>query len=59
MATGSASAGIASRAAKRCGSNSDTHPMPRPSDRAASHRFWMAHDTDARSIWGRVRRPKM
>ena len=33
--------------------------MPRPSDLAASHRFWIAHDTDARSICGSVRRPKM
>ena len=31
--------------------------MPRPSARAASHRFWIAHDTDARSICGRVRLP--
>ena len=51
------SAGIASRAANRCGSNRETQPMPRPSERAASHRFWIAHDTDARSICGSVRRP--
>ena len=45
-------------AASRCGSNRETQPMPRPSARAASHRFWIAHDTDARSICGSVRRPK-
>jgi hypothetical protein len=39
------------------GSNSDTHPMPTPSARAASHMFWIAQATDARSISGIVRRP--
>ncbi len=41
------------------GSNNDTQPMPRPSARAASQRFWIAQDSEARSICGRVRRPKM
>ena len=49
----------ACRAVRRAGSGSkiDTQPMPSPSARAASHRFWIAHDTDARSICGSVRRP--
>jgi hypothetical protein len=50
IATGSASAGIDSSDASFGGSKSDTHPIPRPSDRAASQRFWIAQETDARSI---------
>ena len=50
-------AGMRSSSRKLSGSNSDTHPIPIPSARAASHRFWMAQATDARSISGMVRRP--
>ena len=57
IATGSASRACPSSSASRRGSKIDTHPIPRPSARAASHRFWIAHDTDARSICGSVRLP--
>ncbi|MNC68204.1 hypothetical protein D3C75_1187720 [compost metagenome] len=33
--------------------------MPNPSARDASQRFWIAQDNEARSISGKVRRPKI
>ena len=56
-ATGSAPSGMPSSEATAAGSKMDTQPMPSPSARAASHRFWMAQAVEAKSICGIVRRP--
>lgn len=45
--------------ARSAGANSVTQPMPRPSARAASHRFSIAHAHDHRSASANVARPRI
>ena len=49
--------GRSSSRARSVGSNSVTHPIPRPWARAVSHMFWMAVAHDHRSVSGKVARP--